>query len=717
MTNRITCAPGSAQRGLRLTLALMLAAGAPFAFAQVDNGPSTVSRPVVQSIAPSPSRELNAALARLAADPRNVTALYDAAEAALRLGDSDAAIGFLTRANEVQPENPRARILIGKAYLLAENPVDAVRAFDEAERAGADTFAMAADRALAYDLVGDNGRAQRWYPVALSKGPDDEITRRYALSLAISGDRRGAEALIAPLINRQDRPTWRTRTFVMAVTGGPDEAVAVAYASMPQELAAGIAPYLRYMPRLTPSQQAAAANFGRFPRAAEIGRDDPRIVQYAAVNPRAPRLAEAGLIPSGAPLGPSGNAEKPSREKRRRPGREERQLASATPAKPGRVQATSITPVPAASLAQSATERQAVAPPVAVRPTLPVQSARAAEPSMKAPVLSVLDLPPGAPRAVPSPVRPAEPTPAVPAITAPAPAQQPQTQPLSPAKPAQLALAVLPQATAPASPPTAPVAPAAPVATPGQAGGFDLSKVGGSTALTPPQAAAVVQPVVQPVQIAAATLPDSPPSAVVAESTEPPSRPADFASLFKTFAPPAEERQAPVEAVDITQIAPKAVAKPPKPDPRGERPDGPTDVSRISAKEPDKPGAKDAKALAKDPKIAAREAAKLAKDAKDAKAKKAAPSHPSRIWVQVLTGAKKDMMDNEWRRLMKEAPDVLRARKPYISPWRSNFRLLTGPFESEAAAQDFITKLRKAGVSSFQWTSPAGQAVDTLALK
>ncbi len=196
-------------------------------------------------------------------------------------------------------------------------------------------------------------------------------------------------------------------------------------------------------------------------------------------------------------------------------------------------------------------------------------------------------------------------------------------------------------------------------------------------------------------------------------STAAPDRPADFASLFKTFTPPAEERQAVVEAVDITKIAPKPVAKPPKADPRGERPDGPTDVSRTSAKEPEKANPKDAKTATKDP----RKAAKDAKDAKDAKAKKATPSHPSRIWVQVLTGANKDVMGKEWRRLVKEAPVVFRGRKPYLSPWRSNFRLLTGPFESEASAQDFITKLSKDGVASYQWTSPAGQAVDTLALK
>lgn len=171
-------------------------------------------------------------------------------------------------------------------------------------------------------------------------------------------------------------------------------------------------------------------------------------------------------------------------------------------------------------------------------------------------------------------------------------------------------------------------------------------------------------------------------------------------------------------AVDITRLPAKPAPQPVKSDPRGERPDGPADVSRTATKEVEKPVAKDVRA-AKDAKVAVKDAkaAKDAKDAKDAKAKKAAPSHPSRIWVQVLTGGNKALMDNEWRRLVKEAPEVLRGRKPYLSPWRSNFRLLTGPFESEASAQEFIGKLRKSGVSSYQWTSPAGQAVDSLALK
>lgn len=734
MTNRFTFAQGLSYdlpKSTALAVGLLLAAVSSQAMAQADDdpdGPATVSRPVVQSTAPSPSRELNAALARLAADPRNATALFDAADAALRMGDSDAAIGFLTRANEVQPGNARAHMLMGKAYLAAENPVDAVRAFDEAERAGGDPAVMAADRGLAYDLVGDNARAQRWYQVALAKGTDDDVTRRYAMSLAISGDRRGAEALLAPLIQRQDRATWRTRTFVMAVTGGPDEAVAIAYASMPQELASGIAPYLRYMPRLTPSQQAAAANFGRFPRAADIGRDDPRVVQYAALNPRLPRAAEAGLIPAGTPLGTTTASAKAtqtaSREKRRRPGKGDEKVvvrqavARPVPAAsaPTTLASASSTAAPSTTYAASAPARAANVPVVPTPAPAPLPAPTAQRPT----VLSVLDVPPGAARPAFSPPG------ARPAIT-PAPTPAPTPTPTttfapSPGTAAMTKVAGASPASSVSAPAPAPAPPGAALASAQPTAGFDLAKVGGSTAgvtastpvaTAPLAAAASGSAATPPAPVAAPAVPPLQVATTVPESTAPPERPADFAAMFKSFTPPAEEQQTRTAAVDITRL-------PAKPDPRGERPDAPTDVSRTAAKdvavkEPAKPATKDARS-GKDAKPAAKDPKVAAKEAKDAKAKKAAPSHPSRIWVQVLTGANKGVMDNEWRRLTKEAPE-LRTRKPYLSPWRSNYRLLTGPFESEAAAQDFIGKLRKSGVSSYQWTSPAGQAVDSLSLK
>jgi Flp pilus assembly protein TadD len=334
---------------------LALSASPVWAQQQDDvSEPVTVSRPVVQALPSSENsgtRDLDSALSRLARDPRNVTALIDAGNAALRIGDTEAALGFFSRADEVAPGNGRVKAQIASALLQGENPFDAIRYFDDAERSGADTTAMAGDRGLAYDLIGDNATAQRWYQLALSRGANDEVSRRYALSLAIAGDKRGAEAVLAPQVQRQDRGAWRVRTFIMAITGNQDEAVSIAYASMPQDLAAGISPYLRYMPRLTLAQQAAAANFGRFPRAADIGRDDPRVVQYAALHPRPSRSADAGLIPTGDALGG-----KVSREKRRRPGRGEdnTRLAVATPAP-----AMPVLPPPPASRFSTAPLRRA----------------------------------------------------------------------------------------------------------------------------------------------------------------------------------------------------------------------------------------------------------------------------------------------------------------------------------------------------------------------
>lgn len=691
--------------------------------------PVVVSQPVVQPTGGggmSPSQALNSALTRLARDPRNLTALLDAGAAALQLGDTDAAIGFFTRANEVAPGNGQVKAQIGTAMLRADKPLDAIRYFDDAERAGANLAEIAADRGLAYDLVGDNATAQRYYQFALGRGSNDELVRRYALSLAIAGDRRGAETAIAPLIQRQDRAAWRVRTFIMAITGSAEEAVSVAYASMPQDLAGGIAPYLRFMPRLTPAQQAAAANLGRFPRAADIGRDDPRIVEYAALHPRAPR-ADAALVPAGEPLGGRGT-QVASRDKRRRPDRGQAQQVALATAKPA---PAALSPAP--SLASSAV------PSLAARPPVPTMVA--------APVVQPTPAP--VPQPVPVPAQsPASTTLGSPAVTPSfdlARTSGPQAVP----QPYPLARIDMPP----------PVTAAVPKPQP----------VGGMATIAPSPAPSVLtpHPVVQP---RPQPQPQPAPTPVRTAATAPQTTDSNFAALFDGFRAPEAEQEARAPAVDLTTIrpgrppAPKVAAKPaPTPvegvesgarpaakgaslvakdgkaatartDPRGERPDGPTAVSRVTEREvrvaelePKAKGKTTGKADAKlDPKGDAKAAkdaksgkdAKSAKDAKDAKSSKgkvATPSHPSRIWVQVLSGANRDVMGKEWRRLVKDAA-VLKGRKPYISPWRGNFRLLTGPFESDAAAQDFVKALKKADVSSYQWTSPAGQPVDTLAL-
>lgn len=635
--------PGS--RTVRTVPRAMTAQPAPYPMVSnpVVQPLPTVSRPVVQPVpagnaSAGESQGLNAALVRLAQDPRNPEALLDAGNAAMALGDIDAALGFLRRAADVQPGNGRINAQLGKALLRHNEPLPAIRAFDQAERSGADLAAMAGDRGLAHDLVGDNAMAQRYYQQALARAPDAEVTRRLALSLAIGGNRAEAEKVLAPQIAQSDRAAWRVRTFILAIAGQPDEAVAVANSSMPPQLAAGIAPYLRYLTRLTPAQQAAAANFGRFPRAADIGRDDPQIVEYAQSHPRQAPVVLAQAQPATLPA-TAQPASGPARRDRR-----------------GRV-----TPAPA--LAAPA----AVAPATASPPTQLAQATPA----------------PGF-RATPGPI----------ADTVPRPAAYPPATPtattLAPAPAPAIVLPPVPQAATPVPAPQP------------------------APSLTPPQQAVPVQvaqaaPQVQPAPQPQAVPQSAPQAAPPAPQAAPPApSPDGFAALFAGFAAPAEEQQRPTVAVDLAAIqaaneraaAEKAAAE-----------------ARQAAQ------AKklaDAKKAAADRKAAAEKKLADAKKAEDArKAKEEAKrlaANPARTWVQVLTGGNRAKMAKEWAGLQAKAPE-LHGRKAYVTSWNRVYRLVTGPFPSDAAAQEFVAKLKAKGLGAFQFDSPAGQAMDGVSAK
>lgn len=280
--------PRLAYQGLAALAGVALAgvlacAGAPVVFAQG----ASVSHPVVQAVPGADRKQLNAALVRLARDPKDVSALVEAGDAARQLGDFEAALGFYHRADVVQPDNARVLAGLGSSMVMTDDPVGAIAKFEAAERGGALPALIASDRGLAYDLVGDTAMAQRYYQSALAAGgPDqDQARMRLAVSEAITGEMNRAQTSLMPLLNRQDKPGWRTRIFTLAIDGKTDEAVDLAQKILPAQLATSIAPYLRYMPRLTRAQQAAAANLGRFPRASEIGRDEPRIAAYAAGHP------------------------------------------------------------------------------------------------------------------------------------------------------------------------------------------------------------------------------------------------------------------------------------------------------------------------------------------------------------------------------------------------------------------------------------------------
>ena len=263
---------------------------------------NSAAQEVVQPLPPTGSADLGAALQRLARDDKDLNALLDAGDAAIALGDISAAIGFYGRAQAISPGNARVSLGLAKAYTFARRPVEALQLFAQAERAGTPLALMAAERGLAFDLVGDSTSAQDLYRLALSQRVDDEVKRNLALSQAISGDRSAFEATLLPLLQKGDNAAFRTRAFGLAILGDTQAAIRIARDMMGAS-ASRIEPYLRYMTRLTPAQQAAAGALGVFPSTSEIGQDETQIAGYLKPSGSSIAQADAPLAPAGPPLG------------------------------------------------------------------------------------------------------------------------------------------------------------------------------------------------------------------------------------------------------------------------------------------------------------------------------------------------------------------------------------------------------------------------------
>jgi Flp pilus assembly protein TadD len=274
-------------------LAALLLAAPGLAAAQ-----DTVSQAVVQPL-PSPEvQRLNRALVALAKAPRDRDALIEAGQAALGVDDLEAAIGFFGRAADVDPGHPGVAQGLGSVYLRAGRAGEALVQFDRALAGGVDERTVLTDQALTLDLVGEHPAAQASYLRALELDPaNDEARRRLAVSYAIAGNLAQFEATLRPLLDRRDMAAQRARAFGLAILGDGERAAAIVEQVMPRDLATRLVPYLGYMPRLTKPQQAAAANLGIFPRAADIGRDDPRLARFAVEE-----RADSRLAPSGPPL-------------------------------------------------------------------------------------------------------------------------------------------------------------------------------------------------------------------------------------------------------------------------------------------------------------------------------------------------------------------------------------------------------------------------------
>ncbi|HYI64852.1 MAG TPA: SPOR domain-containing protein [Allosphingosinicella sp.] len=306
-----------ARCGLWLLAGGFILTGSALAQNRADLPPGAV----VQSLDDGPGTELRRNLTTLADNPRSVSALIGAGRAALAMGDAEAAFNFFERADQVEPRNARARGGMASAMVQLERPRDALPLFAQAAAFGAPEAELAGDRGLAHDMLGDPGRAQADYTLALRRRDDPEIRRRMALSLAISGQRAPALRMIDAQLRDHERAAWRTQAFILALTGDPAGADRTARNMMPAA-AGAMAPFFARLASLSPSQKAMAVHFGHFP---SDGRARAGTGIDTSADPGAMAFAE-GRGPAEPPRARIRPAE-PVTE-RRRPDAEEDRVAS-----------------------------------------------------------------------------------------------------------------------------------------------------------------------------------------------------------------------------------------------------------------------------------------------------------------------------------------------------------------------------------------------------
>ncbi|WP_333572542.1 SPOR domain-containing protein [Sphingomonas sp.] len=215
----------------------------------------------------------------LAENPRDVEALLAAARLSTRLGDLTGALALLQRAESVDPSNPRIASNRAAVLVRQERPGEALRLFQRAEQQGVDVREFAADRGFAYDLLGQPLLAQRDYKVALVTRREDDVVRRYALSLGISGHRVEAERELDALLRAQDRAAWRDRAFILAMNGDVAGAEKIAGTVLPGAAGKNLLPFFRRIATLGPADRAFAVHFGE-------------------LSPTPARLADARMAPS-----------------------------------------------------------------------------------------------------------------------------------------------------------------------------------------------------------------------------------------------------------------------------------------------------------------------------------------------------------------------------------------------------------------------------------
>jgi Flp pilus assembly protein TadD len=197
----------------------------------------------------------------LAIDPDFVPALRAATEVALavRLPQAQA---YAERWVSKAPRDGLAHLAVGAALVQQNRPAEAMKSIGLAAAAGGPPAAIAVQRGLAFDLLGESRNAQIAFADALQQAPGDRTIVEYlALSLAIGGDDAAATQLLRPEAEKAvGQPSFeRTVVLVHALAGRIDQARRIAAANLPPQSARSVGELLQRVASLPDARRKAAA--------------------------------------------------------------------------------------------------------------------------------------------------------------------------------------------------------------------------------------------------------------------------------------------------------------------------------------------------------------------------------------------------------------------------------------------------------------------------
>jgi len=610
------------------------------------------------------SATLQNALRRIARNSNDSSALADAGLAALKLGDTRAAIGFLAKADQLYARSGRVKAGLARALLLEENPFGALRYFNEALANGVALRSIAVDRGLAYDLIGRNRDAQKDYELALRHGPSDLVLSRYAISLGISGDIAAADLKLNPLLQKSDRDAWRNRAFIFAMNGKSKDANQIARQTMQRRMAKAIKPFFARMPKLTAAQKAAAVHFGHFPASENIGVDVASVRYASNLAVRGGDGADAGLIPLGQPLGEDIKKPRvlamPDVQPRRRPGSARSEKLSKRLSQ--RAKTNGIIPLAGRSLPAPSRARPLVKPAIE-KPNEPVPQIAVRVKTGQSPISEK----PGFETKIG--VRTQSANVQMAAVNA----RMPSSLPIRPTSKTPLVSETVERKVAIAGrkPVTSVFTSSAPAGS--QTAQISSAAVGAKLPITKPPKSQPVEN--KPIQFAAFDLAKSSagsgktsaPATIQFTQAAPSRKP--LADIIKSISIPDAEKKTNIIPVDLDSITPAKVRSKPKPMPK-------------IVKKPEE--------------------------------KKITVKHPKRYWVQIATGSNLSALEYDYRRMAKKHDGLFSGNSGWTSPWGRTRRLVVGPFDDLRAAKKFESGFRKGGGDGFAWVSSKGTEVNKL---